>query len=281
MGFKRSPEEVCDTLKGGITEFNESEILSIFYETTEEAVKEVLPPGLLPYKRPIVNAGFNIFKKTNFEIPYLEVALYVAAVHEKTGRPGFFVPAMTLNVDMGAILGRECGGYPKKCGEIHYERNGQSFEGSCKRHGIQYYTVKAELDGVPNDPTIMAQIGELLTPPDPENHPGETIIYNYLWPASLWVHLKDVSQAPKPILTTVWKGKIPGERKPEFGKGEIMFQPSEDDPWYSLPVVKTLGAIMSYDGLTLDGNRKPEDEYPVDAQEFLPYAYLSYDKKPE
>ena len=25
----------------------------------------------------------------------------------------------------------------------------------------------------------------------------------------------------------------------------------------------------------------PEDEYPVDAQEFLPYAYLSYDKKPE
>lgn len=281
MGFKRTREEVCESLSGGMCDFMESEVLSVFYETTPEAVKELLPPGLLPYKRPLICAGYNIFHKTNFEVPYLEAALYVAAVHEKTGLPGFFVPAMTLNVDMGTILGRELGGYPKKAGRLGYNRTGNSFVGFAERHGIPYYTVKAEFDGTPNDPELMAAIGELLTPPDPVNHPGATIIYNYLWPASSWVHLKDLDKAPQPILTTVWKTKHPGTKKPEIGKGEVIFQKSENDPWYEFAPVKTLGAIMSYDGLALDGNRQPEDEYPVDAKEYLPYAFYSYDVKPQ
>ena len=188
---------------------------------------------------------------------------------------------MTLNVDMGTILGRELGGYPKKAGRLGYNRTGNSFVGFAERHGIPYYTVKAEFDGVPNDPELMAAIGELLTPPDPVNHPGATIIYNYLWPASSWVHLKDLDKAPQPILTTVWKTKHPGTKKPEIGKGEVIFQKSENDPWYEFAPVKTLGAIMSYDGLALDGNRQPEDEYPVDAKEYLPYAFYSYDVKPQ
>ena len=72
MGFKRTREEVCESLSGGMCDFMESEVLSVFYETTPEAVKELLPPGLLPYKRPLICAGYNIFHKTNFEVPYLE-----------------------------------------------------------------------------------------------------------------------------------------------------------------------------------------------------------------
>lgn len=277
MSFKRTRDEVCDTLNGGLTDFPSSEILTVFYETTPEAVKEILPPGLLPYKRPIIMAGFNNFKKTNFEVPYWEVALYVSAVHEKTGLRGFFVPAMTLNVDMGTILGREVGGYPKKCGILKMHREGSNFEGSAERHGVQYFTIKANLNGMPNDPALMEAIGELMTPPDPEKHPGATVIFNYLWPVSTWVHLENVKDAPQPILYTVWKSKQASGIKPEIGTGEVIFKESKHDPWYSLPVAKTLGAIMTYDGLALDGSRLEEDEYPIDAEAYLPYAFCGFD----
>lgn len=279
MHFKRTREEVCETLRGGVTDFPESDILSVFYETTPEAVKEILPPGLRPYKRPIIVAGFNDFHRTNFEVPYLEAALYVSAVHEKTGRPGFFVPAMTLSKDMGTILGREVGGYPKKGGDLACKREGSHFEGSATRHGIQYFTIKADLDGKPNDPGLMAAIGELLTPPDPEGHPDATIVYNYLWPVSTWAHLDDVRKAPSPILWTVWKTKAPCDVKPEIGTGEVIYQPSKHDPWCALPVVHTLGAIMTHNGISLSGTRVPEDVYPVDAEAYLPYAFYGFDAK--
>lgn len=277
MNFKKSRDQVCETLRGGLTDFPESDVLSVFYETTPEAIRDILPPGLLPYKRPIVIAGFNDFHRTNFEVPYLEAALYVSCVHEKTGRPGFFVPAMTLDKDMGTILGREVGGYPKKVGQLQHSRVGNHFEGSASRHGIQYFTIKADLDGKPNDPELMAAIAELMTPPDPEGHPGCTIIYNYLWPASTWVHLDDIKKAPSPILYTVWKSKAPCDVPPELGTGEVIYQPSKHDPWCCLPVVHTLGAIMTHNGIGLSGARTPEDEYPVDAEAYLPYAFYGFD----
>jgi len=278
MGFKRTRDQVCETLKGGETDFPSSEILSVFYETTDEAVADLLPPGLLPYKRPLVIAGFNNFKKTNFEVPYQEAALYVAAVHEKTGLRGFFVPAMTLDVDMGTILGREVGGYPKKCGRLKITRDGTHIEGSAERHSIKYFTIKANMDGIPNDPKLMEAIAEMMTPPDPDGHPGATVIFNYLWPASTWVHLKDLSKAPKPILYTVWKSKTPGEKKAEIGNGELIFRESKHDPWYTLPVEKTFGAIVTYDGIALGGARTPADEYEIDPLNYLPYAFLGYDE---
>lgn len=277
MKFKKDRTQVCQTLRGGLTDFPEADVLSVFYETTPEAIQDILPPGLLPYKRPVVVAGFNDFHRTNFEVPYLEAALYVACVHEKTGRPGFFVPAMTLDQDMGTILGREVGGYPKKVGRLQRQRTGNHFEASASRHGIQYYTVKADLDGKPNDSKIMEAIADLLTPPDPDGHPGCTIIYNYLWPAATWVHLDDVKKAPAPILYTVWKSKEPCDIPPELGTGEVIYQPSKHDPWCCLPVVHTLGAIMTHNGIGLSGTRTPEDEYPVDAEAYLPYAFYGFD----
>lgn len=279
MQFKRTQEQVCETLRGGVTDFPEADVLSVFYETTTEAVKDILPPGLLPYRRPIVVAGFNDFHRTNFEVPYLEAALYVSAIHEKTGLPGFFVPAMTLSEDMGTILGREVGGYPKKVGQLQCNRDGTHFEGSAVRHGIPYFTIKADLEGTPNDPDLMAVIGELLTPPDPVNHPDSTIIYNYLWPTSTWVHLDDIRKAPAPILYTVWKTKAPCNVPPEIGTGQVIYQPSKHDPWCCLPTAHILGAVMTHNGISLSGSRFPEDEYKLDPEAYLPYAFYGFDEK--
>lgn len=282
MKFKKSLSEVCETLKGGVTDFPGAEIMSVFYETTPEAIKEVLPPGLRPFEHPIVVAGFNTFTKTNFEVPYHEAALYVSAVHEATGKPGLYVAGMTLDVDMGSILGREAGGYPKKWGKLSLKEDGTSYEAAAERHGVEYYKIKVDLNGKPNDAEMMKKIAGLLTPPDPQNHPGATIIYNYLWPVSQWAHhLNDLSKAPDPILWTIWKTKTPGEKKPVFGTGEIMLTPSKHDPWASLPVVHTLGAVLTYDGIALDGKRTDADEYRVSAEEYLPYAFVGFDAKHE
>ena len=139
--------------------------------------------------------------------------------------------------------------------------------------------MKVDFNGRPNDPELMKKIAGILTPPDPEGHPGSTIIYNYLWPACTWAHLEDIKDAPNPILYTVWKSKHPGEKPPMIGTGEVIYTHSDHDPWDSLPVVNVLGAIKTFDGLALDGARKPEDEYPVDPVEYLPYAFYGFDHK--
>ena len=64
-----------------------------------------------------------------------------------------------------------------------------------------------------------------------------------------------------------------------IGTGEVIYTHSDHDPWDSLPVVNVLGAIKTFDGLALDGARKPEDEYPVDPVEYLPYAFYGFDHK--
>ena len=186
---------------------------------------------------------------------------------------------MTLDVDMGSILGREVGGYPKKWGQLKLEEDENHYEASATRHGIEYYKLKVDFNGRPNDPELMKKIAGILTPPDPEGHPGSTIIYNYLWPACTWAHLEDIKDAQNPILYTVWKSKHPGEKPPMIGTGEVIYTHSDHDPWDSLPVVNVLGAIKTFDGLALDGARKPEDEYPVDPVEYLPYAFYGFDQK--
>lgn len=98
-----------------------------------------------------------------------------------------------------------------------------------------------------------------------------------MWPASQWAHLKDINEAPAPVLYTVWKTKHPGEKKPVIGTGEVIYTHSDHDPWDCLPVVNTLGAIKTFDGIALDGARTPEDEYEIDPAEYLPYAFGAYD----
>lgn len=279
MTFQRTKNEVCPSLKGGAANFYENEILSVFYETTPEAVADVLPPGLKPYKHPIVMAGINNFIASDFDVPYYEVVLNVAAVHEKTGFHGFFVAGMALNSDMGLILGRELCGYPKKLGKITYSHDGNNVEGSAERHGIQYYTVKAEMGSQPNDPRMLQMIGEVLTPPDPEKHPGSNAFFNYVWPGYIWVHAQDVGKVSPPILLTTWKNKVPCERKAEYGTGQVTFRDSRHDPWSSLPVANMLGACMTYDIAVLGVNWTPDDEYPVDANAYMPHAYRSFDAK--
>lgn len=87
----------------------------------------------------------------------------------------------------------------------------------------------------------MKKITGILTPPDPEGHPGE--------------------------------------KSPVIGTGEVIYTHSDHDPWGSLPVVHTLGATLTFDGIALDGARTPKDEYAVDPEEYLPYAFYGFDHK--
>lgn len=275
--FIKRPEQVAGgTLIGEQPIFRPAEVLSILYETKPEAIRAILPPPLQPCEKPYVIIAYNYFKEVSFDSGlrgpgYRETALYVPAMYD--GIVGTFVAAMTLDTDMGVFLGREKYGYPKKIGTIEHYSNGEDYVAYSARHGIPYATMKAKLDGQPNDPAFLTELSK-ITAPFPDK-PGWAINWTFKWTVGID---KDIF-LHQPYLVKGWKSKadlnppVPGR----IGKGEVHLIMSDDDPWAELEVVRVLGSVL----VEVESRMySAESEYiPIDAEAFKPYAFFGWDHK--
>jgi acetoacetate decarboxylase len=275
MGFVKTPQELSlafgENGVGSCNRFYRGEVYSILYETKPEIIERVLPPGLKPYEKPYVIFHFRDFKHINFAIPYQEPALIIPAVNK--GRLGSYAIAMTLSTDIAAFSGRERAGYPKKCGIIKKNRKGNLFTGSCERHGIQYATMRVDLNGITNEPYFKEEMKQLSMPPDP-NHPihgNHTINYNYQAPYGAWGSL--INSDKKAQLTVNWKETVKLEET-IYGTGSIDYLWSDYDPWAELEVVKIIGAQLTVSESALV-DLEVAEEIPI--QEYLPYMYNKWD----
>ena len=62
----------------------------------------------------------------------------------------------------------------------------------------------------------------------------------------------------------------------KFGEAEIIFKPSDYDPWAEVEVVKMLGAIYTRGDNSMLGGKVVAE---VRLMEFAPYAFLKWDMK--
>jgi acetoacetate decarboxylase len=63
-------------------------------------------------------------------------------------------------------------------------------------------------------------------------------------------------------------------RSTGIGEGEIVFRPSEFDPWAELEVVRMLGAVYTTGSIVMDKGTVVDE---VNGMAFLPYAFLKWD----
>ncbi|MGI6154130.1 MAG: acetoacetate decarboxylase family protein [Christensenellaceae bacterium] len=275
MSFVKQKDQVAGgAFTCGDLIFRPSEVLTILYETKAEIIKRILPPPLVPYEKPYVIIAYNNFKDVNFDAGlrgpgYRETALYIPATYE--GKMGTYVAAMTLNTDLGTIMGREIAGYPKKVGTVDHYYKDDRYVAFSARHGIPYATLEGILDGEPNDPAFLTELGKVLTS-DP-SRPGFGINWTFKWTPGL---NGDVFMTT-PLLVEGWKSKK--DLAPSrIGKGNVQLIWSDDDPWAEFEVVRVLGAVL----VNVESRMYLQDivTHPVDAKAFEPYAFFGYDVMP-
>lgn len=262
MGFVRTSEEIM-ALAGRRPEFYGAEMLRIIWETKPEIVKRLLPKPLKPTAKPIATAFVADYPKTNFCPPYKEAALFILAEYD--GVEGVYCLAMPVTNDMAMAGGREVFGYPKKMADIHFGNQGDFVEGWAERHEVRYFHVKAQLGGPPNDAGLM----ELLQGDPSGNLEREIHCYNFKHfpnPEGLGFDYN-----PRLILEAVTFKTA----EIKIGKAEVVMNPSDQDPWAEVEVVKMLGAVYTKGDNTMQPGKIVAEVDPI---EFAPHAFLRWDR---
>jgi acetoacetate decarboxylase len=260
MGFVKTLEEIAGS--PGKFVFYDAEILMVYFETKPEVLKRLLPAPLQPAKVPVAAAFVANYPKTNFSLPYLESALFLLA--EYSGEEGAYCLAMPVTDDMALIGGRELFGYPKKMANIQLKREGAKVEGWTERHGIRFFEVRAQLTGKFNEDILQQIMMERMSSPTGMNQ----VMYNFKFFPSPETTGFDYN--PRLIREVV-------ELRPiclEMGEAELIFRPSEQDPWNEVEIVRVLGAVYTVgENTMLPGSVVAE----ADPLAFAPYAFMKLD----
>ena len=231
MGFVKTPEQIMSYILE-TSDFYDAQMLSIYWETKPEIIARLLPPPLKPAPHPIAWAVVAFYPSTNFGVTYKETGLFIRATFN--GEEGEYCLAMPVTNDMAMIYGREISGFPKKIADIHYKKDGDTIEGWTERGGPRFMEIRAKLTGKFNDPAMQDL---LAATPMAEDGSMTITSYNFKYfPAP-----EGNSFDYNPRL--VKQETVLRPKEMQFGEAEIVFKPSDNDPWAEVEVVKMLGAI--------------------------------------
>lgn len=240
------------------TTFYDAELLTAYWETKPETIARILPPPLKPAARPLVHAFVANYPRTNFCPAYKEAALFVLA--DFNGELGTYCLSMPISDGMAMGLGREIYGFPKKMAQIDLTKNGDTVSGSVSRHGIEFFSVKARLDGQFN-----AEDGKQTLA---DNYGDGLPIFNFKYSKSPDGSGFDLN----PRLLK--QGAALDNTVSEDGQFEVSLTDSPHDPWAELEVVKPLGCTYTVGtSVLLRGTVLAE----VDPAAFLPYSNSKWD----
>ena len=262
MGFVKTPEQIIANTPATI-DFYDAQMLSIFWETKPEIIAKLLPPPLKPASHPIAYAFVAFYPSTNFGVTYKETALFIRATFN--GEEGGYCLAMPVTNDMAMIGGREVFGFPKKIADIHYKKDGDTIEGWTERGGPRFMEIRAKLTGNFNDPAMQ----DILTA-NPMAEDGSMTIMTYNFKCFPAPEGGAFDYNPRLVKQeTLFKPK-----EMQFGEAEIIFKPSDNDPWAEVEVVKILGALYTRGDNSMVRAKVVAEIEPMG---FEPYAFIKRD----
>jgi acetoacetate decarboxylase len=246
MGFVKSQEELDRYFALGVRRFVGARMLGVIFETHAAIVERLLPPPLEP---PVAPGGLMFiaeYPTTNLGPGYKEAALFVRCTYK--GDPGAYCLAMPIESEESRLYnGRDIFGFPKKMAKIHLEKDGPAVSGWVERHGIRFVEIKASMTG-----TLPG-----LPPQGP----------TYLFKASPRIDLQPGFDGPVFLCRQQTDIKM---KSLEIGTAEVIYRPSEYDPWAEVEITNVVAAFF----LISDNTMQPGTVLgEVDRDAYLPYYF--------
>ncbi len=260
MGFKKSVREIIKGVVGS-TEFYDAEMLTVFWETKSEIVKQLLPPPLKPTNKPMVTAFIAHYPKTSFGPGYLEGGLFLRS--EFNGEEGNYCLAMPVTDDMAMASGREIFGFPKKMANIEFVREEKSAGGWLERHGQRFFEIQAILSDKPASDDLLKLFAEF-------SGSNEKAVITYLFKHFPAPDGRSFDYNPRLIRQET----ILRPNAIEYGEAKINLLPSKTDPWHQIEIVKMIGAVFTVGNNTMIKGDVIADVNPV---KFAPFAFIKWD----
>jgi len=145
-GFVRSDRELRE-IKERMrrNRYYDVERVSITYRTDESIIDRVLPPGLQPTDRSVVQADVMRVGHSNCVGGFDGGGLYVRA--EQNGHEGDYCLALPMSTDAAITWGRELFGEPKKHATVSFDRNGDHIQAAVSRYDDRIIDIEAALEG--------------------------------------------------------------------------------------------------------------------------------------
>jgi len=226
-------EKLNAFMKGGA--MNEEEGLYIFWETDPAVARHVLPPQLelADPTHPLVYSYFVNIREPTFAPWYMEAGIGLLGVQYKE-HSGLYFCNLQLSgpgAQMGLLSGREGSGLPKKmCEKIVVERNDEIAHTVVEAKGRRIFEAEIEIERS-SEPTKEPRFADIK--------PGASVdgyCFNFKF---------DIG-ADSPKAALIGYDSVTDYRTYEAASiKSISMEPSLDDPWSELVVVRPLGAAYS------------------------------------
>lgn len=168
---------------------------------------------------------------------------------------------MPITNDMAMTAGREVYGLPKKMADIDLQVKDGKAVGKLSRHGVDFFTVTADLNGELNEPAEKEGFDAALSIP----------MYNISY-------AKSADGKGFLLNPTIIRAKLTAEDIKEFklGSSEVTMVDSPHDPWVELEVVKMIGSRYVISTNTLLPGEVLHDQ-KINPMEFVPYSFIRWD----
>jgi acetoacetate decarboxylase len=221
--------------------------LTVTFETSPEALRELLPPPLEPTPEPLGSAWVGEIGNSNCVGPFLGTALYLRARYEDV--IGNYCLTMPMSTPEAVTFGRELYGEPRKLAKIIFERQDEHVWGYAERHEVRFLSLRGRMTGA-------AATGR-----------RETSTFHFKFSPRADGFGFDF--APQLIHVTGDSNIKTAQR----GRGELVFRDSAHDPVSDIPVRQVIEAVYTEGDVYTSGRVLCE----VDPEAFLPYAFGKID----
>ena len=235
--------------------WNDIDVVIIDYLTDANSAAAMMPEQLSTFPIPelpgyaAVKAVWAHYRDSSFG-PYNEFMPMIPCLFN--GEMYLDVPMIYVDKDSAMAAGREIGGWPKKLAKIEFDRIGNEYRVSLERRGQRLASASMKIGGklfstpLPADKPVSLPYPYNMTLPLPP--PTGKLQDDVALPSTSLKFFPGVGVGNEKASPTIARlVGSPWRMKGNFysgSEGSISYhKPSDEDPFYKLPVLKVLGAM--------------------------------------
>lgn len=237
-----------------VWKWNDIDVIIIDYLTDAKSAAAMLPEELSTFPIPelpgyaLVKQVWAHYRDSSFG-PYNEFMPIIPCLFD--GQMFLDVPLIYVDNDAAMAGGREIGGWPKKMAHIEFDRVGNEYRCTLDRRGQRLASASMKIGGplfstplLADKPVSLPYPYNMTFPlPAPTGNPQEDVAL----PTSTIKFFPGVGAGelnPPPSVARVIGS--PWRMKGTFyngSGGSTSYRPSDEDPFYKLPILNILGAM--------------------------------------